>query len=112
MKIKYQAVLQEGGRNFSGGQRQRLSIARALANDPRILVLDEATAALDAETEFNVMKAIHERGITTLVISHRLSIIRDCDEIIVLKEGKIENRGKHEYLMENCKYYSDLITSE
>lgn len=108
----YQAVLQEGGRNFSGGQRQRLSIARALANDPRILVLDEATAALDAETEFNVMKAIHERGITTLVISHRLSIIRDCDEIIVLKEGKIENRGKHEYLMENCKYYSDLITSE
>lgn len=107
----YSAELKERGANFSGGQRQRMSIARILARNPRILILDEATAALDAETEYGVMKAIYNRNISTVVISHRLSIIRDCDEIIVLEKGVIVDRGRHEYLMEHCPYYASLVTS-
>ena len=104
--------LTEGGRNFSGGQRQRIEIARALASDPTLIVMDEATSALDAETEYRVMEAVRSRGITTIIISHRLSTIRDCDEIIVLKEGKVIDRGRHEELLGRCEYYSGMITSE
>lgn len=102
----------EDGRDFSGGQRQRIEIARALASDPSVIILDEATSALDAETEFETMKAIRARGITMVIISHRLSTIRDCDEIIVLNNGIVVDRGRHSELMDRCAYYKTMIINE
>lgn len=108
----YKHKLISGGRNLSGGQRQRLEIARVLAQDPTIIILDEATSALDAKTEFEVVNAIKERGITCIVIAHRLSTVRDCDEIIVLDNGKVVERGRHEDLMRAGGAYSELVSSE
>ena len=108
----YSSSVSEGGKNFSGGQRQRIEIARVLAQDPTIIILDEATSALDSKTEYELMQSISNRGITRIIISHRLSIIRDCDEIIVMKEGSILDRGTHEELMQKCEYYAELITNE
>lgn len=108
----YQYRIMEGGRDFSGGQRQRIEIARVLAQDPTIMVMDEATSALDARTEYEVVKAIKDRGITCIVIAHRLSTIRDCDEIIVMEHGRIVERGKHEELMTHHGKYEELILSE
>lgn len=108
----YKHKLISGGRNLSGGQRQRLEIARVLAQDPTIIILDEATSALDAKTEFEVVNAIKERGITCIVIAHRLSTVRDCDEIIVLDNGKVVERGRHEDLMLAGGAYSELVASE
>ena len=108
----YNAVLSENGRDLSGGQRQRMEIARVLAQDPSIIIMDEATSALDAKTEYDLVRAVRERGITSIVIAHRLSTIRDCDEIIVLDHGKVVERGTHEELYRKGGYYTEMISND
>lgn len=108
----YQYRITEGGRDFSGGERQRLEIARVLAQDPTIIIMDEATSALDADTEYKVVNAIKARGITCIIIAHRLSTVRDCDEILVLDQGQIAERGTHEELFSRGGLYTKLILSE
>lgn len=108
----YDYKMREGAKDFSGGQRQRLEVARVLSVEPTIAIFDEATSALDAKTEYEMMKAVTERGITSIVIAHRLSTIRDSDLILVMDRGQVVQRGTHDELYAAEGLYRTLVTTE
>ena len=105
----YDGTVDEGAANWSGGQAQRLEIARTLVRQPSILVFDEATSALDAATEARILENLRRRGCSLILVTHRLSAIRDSDEIIVLDQGKVVERGTHDELWAAGGPYAELI---
>jgi len=110
----YQTVLREGGANLSGGQKQRLAIARAIVTNPRCLILDDATAAIDPETEDMIRRAMHfvMRGRTTFIIAHRISTVKRANLVLVLEHGRITQLGTHDQLMEKSGHYRDIAMAQ
>ena len=106
------APVEQGGKNFSGGQKQRLTVARALVRNPEILILDDSSSALDYATDAALRKEIHELKTTVFVVSQRASSVRDADKIIVLDEGKAVGIGTHEQLMQTCEVYREIYFSQ
>ena len=108
-----ESKVEEGGSNFSGGQKQRLLIARALLSNREVLILDDATSALDYKSDLLVRQQIKKRrGMTTILVSQRATSIKDCDYIYVLDAGKIVGEGKHEQLLENCLIYREIFQAQ
>ena len=107
----WDTIVGERGSKVSGGEKQRIGIARALAKNPEILIFDEATSALDTVSERVVQKSIDavSKGKTSIIIAHRLSTVKNCDKIFVLKQGQLLAEGTHDYLLENCEYYKELV---
>jgi ABC-type multidrug transport system fused ATPase/permease subunit len=107
----WDTIVGERGAKVSGGEKQRIGIARALAKNPEILIFDEATSALDTVSERVVQKSIDlvSKGKTSVIIAHRLSTVKNCDKIFVLKQGILLAEGTHDYLLENCEYYKELV---
>ena len=105
----YQGVIAERGKNFSGGQRQRIEIATALAKEPTILLMDEGTSALDPQTEAKVMKNLYAKGMTMIMIAHRLETIHECDQIYVVEQGRVTMHGTHDELRQKDGLYSNLL---
>ncbi|HLG50421.1 MAG TPA: ATP-binding cassette domain-containing protein, partial [Chloroflexota bacterium] len=110
----YETLIGEGGVGLSGGQRQRIAIARALLLDPRILILDDSTSSVDAETEYQIQQAMDQliAGRTTLIIAQRISSVRRADQILVIDEAKIVARGTHEELLATCPLYGEIVSSQ
>ncbi|WP_291709528.1 ABC transporter ATP-binding protein [Clostridium sp.] len=111
---KYNSPVLQGGKNFSGGQKQRLTIARALISKPEILILDDSSSALDFATDAGLRKALKEKtkDTTVLIVSQRVSSIRNADKIVVLDNGEIKGIGTHDYLLKNCEVYSEIYSSQ
>ena len=111
---QYDTWVGERGANFSGGQKQRIAIARALLMDPRVLIFDDSTSSVDAATEFEIQQAMAAlmRGRTTFVIAHRLRSLREADQILVLDQGRIVQRGKHEELLAEGGLYREIYELE
>jgi len=106
--------VEQGGKNFSGGQRQRLTIARALTGDPKVVILDDSSSALDYATDAKLRKAIHDnlKDIIVFIVSQRVASVRSADRIIVMDDGEIKDVGSHDYLMDNCEEYREIYYSQ
>ena len=111
MPMKYETVVSELGRNISGGQKQRIIIARALLNNPEIIVMDEATSAMDTLTERKITKLLKNNGKTQVIVAHRISTIKNCNQILVLDKGSLVGNGNHESLLNENGYYQSLVNS-
>ncbi|MEA4206136.1 ABC transporter ATP-binding protein [Mycoplasma sp. 1199] len=113
LEDKLDHVVEQRGRNFSGGQKQRLAIAQSLLKQPKVLILDDSTSALDSKTENHVKNAVSKlQNCTKIIIAQKISSIKDCDNIILLQDGKIQIQGNHEYLLKHSKYYNELYQSQ
>ena len=114
LKNGFETATERGGNNFSGGQKQRLTIARAILKDPDILILDDSSSALDFQTDRNLRRNIKENSsdMTVIIVSQRATSIKDCDKIMVFDDGNIVSVGKHEELIEICDIYKEIYNSQ